>query len=52
MRVKLDPASNVYSAEIQASHVLSSLAAPNGLVEVMANITPVAGAAVRVLGSD
>lgn len=34
LRVRVDPAGNVYSAGLQASHVLSSLAAANGLVEV------------------
>jgi molybdopterin molybdotransferase len=49
MRVKVDPAGKVYSAGAQASHVLSSVAAANGLVEVPAYATLIAGAAVSVL---
>jgi molybdopterin molybdotransferase len=49
MRVKVDPAGRVYSAGVQASHVLSSMAAANGLVDVPANTTLTAGAAVSVL---
>jgi len=49
MRVKVDPRGKVYSAGAQASHVLSSVAAANGLVEVPANTTLTAGAAVSVL---
>ena len=49
MRVKVDPAGKVRSAGIQASHVLSSLAAANGLVDVPANTTLPAGTAVSVL---
>jgi molybdopterin molybdotransferase len=49
MRVKADPAGKVYSAGAQASHVLSSVAAANGLVEVPAHTTLTAGTAVSVL---
>ena len=52
MRVKVDPAGKVYSAGLQASHVLSSLAAANGLVDVPANTTLAAGTAVTVLRWD
>ena len=52
MRVKVDPAGKVQSAGLQASHVLSSLAAANGLVDVPANTTLAAGSAVTVLRWD
>jgi len=49
MRVKVEPTGKVRSAGIQASHVLSSLAAANGLVDVPAQTTLTAGSAVTVL---
>ena len=49
MRVKVDPAGRIYSVGAQASHVLSSVAAANGLVDVPANTTLTAGAGVSVL---
>ena len=52
MRVKVDPAGRVYSAGIQASHVLSSVAVANGLVDVPPNTTLGAGATVAVLRWD
>jgi molybdopterin molybdotransferase len=52
MRVKVDSAGKVYSTGIQASHVLSSLAAANGLVDVPAHTTLAAGSAVAVLRWD
>ena len=52
MRVKVDAAGKVHSAGLQASHVLSSLAAANGLVDVPAHATLAAGAAVSVLRWD
>ena len=52
MRVKVDPVGNICSAGIQASHVLSSVALANGLVDVPANTTLIAGTAVRVLRWD
>jgi molybdopterin biosynthesis enzyme len=52
MRVKVDPVGNICSAGIQASHVLSSVASANGLVDVPANMTLIAGTAVRVLRWD
>ena len=52
MRVRLDPAGRVRSAGGQASHMLGSLAAANGLVDVPGNTTFAAGAAVRVLRWD
>jgi molybdopterin molybdotransferase len=52
IRVKMDPAGTVRSSGIQASHVLSSVAAANGLVDVPADTTLVAGTAVTVLRWD
>jgi molybdopterin molybdotransferase len=49
VRVKVDPMGNVHSAGIQASHVLSSIAAANGLVDVPPNTTLAAGTRVTVL---
>ena len=49
MRVKVDPTGKVQSAGLQASHVLSSLAAANGLVDVPPHTTLAAGSAVTVL---
>ena len=48
MRVKVDPTGNVQLAGLQASHVLSSLAAANGLVDVPPQTTLAAGSAVTV----
>jgi molybdopterin molybdotransferase len=52
MRVRLDAAGQVRSAGVQASHILSSMAAANGLVDVPAHTTFAAGQAVRVLRWD
>jgi molybdopterin molybdotransferase len=52
MRVRVDPVGNIYSAGLQASHVLSSVAVANGLVDVPANTTLTAGTAVPVLRWD
>jgi molybdopterin molybdotransferase len=49
VRVKLDAGGRVFSAGLQASHALSSLAAANGLVEVAPQTTLPAGATVPVL---
>ncbi len=49
VRVKVDPAGQVYSAGLQASHALSSLAAANGLVDVPPHARWPAGMAVQVL---
>jgi len=49
VRVKVDAAGQVRSTGIQASHVLSSLATANGLVDVPADTTLPAGSAVTVL---
>jgi molybdopterin molybdotransferase len=52
MRVRMDSAGKVYSAGVQASHILSSVAAANGLVDVPPDTTLSAGAAVSVLHWD
>jgi molybdopterin molybdotransferase len=49
LRVKVDAAGNVYSAGVQASHILSSMAAANGLVDVAPNTTLPVGTSVPVL---
>ena len=48
-RVTVDAAGNVRSAGTQASHILSSLASANGLVDVPPKTTVPAGAVVSVL---
>jgi len=52
MRVKVDRDGNVLSAGIQASHVLSSLATANGLVDVPPDVTLPAGTTVNVMRWD
>jgi molybdopterin molybdotransferase len=49
MRVQADDNGSVRSAGIQASHVLSSLAVANGLVDVPPETTLQAGASVQVM---
>ena len=49
LRVKVDATGKVYSAGLQASHALLSLAAANGLVDVPPQTTLAAGTVVRVL---
>ncbi|NDB74467.1 MAG: molybdopterin molybdenumtransferase MoeA, partial [Verrucomicrobia bacterium] len=49
VRVRVDAAGNVHSAGTQASHMLHSLAAANGLVDVPPETTLAAGTNVRVL---
>jgi len=49
MRVKVDAEGKVFSAGIQASHLLRSLAGANGLVDVPPETTLMPGTAVRVL---
>jgi molybdopterin molybdotransferase len=49
IRVKVDATGKVRSTGIQASHVLSSVAAANGLVDVPADTTLAEGSAVTVL---
>lgn len=49
VRVAVDAAGRVRSAGTQASHLLSSLAAGNGLVDLPAHSTLAPGTAVRVL---
>ncbi len=52
MRVRLDGSGKVFSAGLQASHVLSSLAAANGLVDVPPETHLPAGATVQVIQWD
>ena len=52
VRVKVDTNGKVQSAGLQASHLLSSLAAANGLVDVPAQTTLAAGSAVTVMRWD
>ena len=52
IRVKVDPTGKVYSAGVQASHVLRSLAAANGLVDMPPNTTLSTGAEVLVFRWD
>ncbi|MDT7816724.1 MAG: molybdopterin molybdotransferase [Acidobacteriaceae bacterium] len=49
VRVKVDGDGNIYSAGIQASHVLSSMAVANGLVDVAPNTTLPVRTSVPVL---
>jgi molybdopterin molybdotransferase len=49
LRVKIDSAGQVYSAGLQASHVLSSLARANGLLDLPSGTTLPTGAPVQVL---
>jgi molybdopterin molybdotransferase len=49
IRVKVDPTGLVHSAGTQASHILSSLAVANGLVDVPPKTTLPAGTTVTVL---
>jgi molybdopterin molybdotransferase len=49
MRVRITPDGKVYSAGIQASHILSSLAAANGLVDAPPQKTLPAGTTVQVI---
>jgi molybdopterin molybdotransferase len=52
MRVRISADGKVYSAGFQASHILSALAAANGLVDVPPGSTLAAGTTVRVLRWD
>ncbi|NDB75001.1 MAG: molybdopterin molybdenumtransferase MoeA, partial [Verrucomicrobia bacterium] len=49
VRVCVDAEGSVHSAGTQASHMLHSLAAANGLVDVPPETTLAAGMVVRVL---
>ncbi|PYI88944.1 MAG: molybdopterin molybdenumtransferase MoeA [Verrucomicrobia bacterium] len=49
MRVKIDETATVRSAGVQASHVMSSLAEANGLIDVPPQTTFVTGTTVRVM---
>lgn len=52
IRVRITPEGEVYSAGTQASHILSSLATANGLVDVPPRKTLPAGATVKILRWD
>ena len=52
MRVRVDEKGEASSTGTQASHLLSSLAGANGLVDVPANSTLAAGSLVRVIRMD
>ncbi len=52
LRVRIDSSGQVFSAGTQASHVLSSLASANGLLEVQPHATLKVGASVQVLRWD
>jgi len=52
MRVRVDGSGKVFSAGLQASHALSSLAAANGLVDVPPETHLPAGTAVQVMRWD
>jgi molybdopterin molybdotransferase len=52
MRVKVAPEGKVFSAGIQASHILSSLAVANGLIDVPPRTIIPAGITVQVLRWD
>ncbi len=52
VRVSADANGNVSSAGIQASHILSSLANANGLVEIPPQTTLIAGATVSILSLE
>jgi molybdopterin molybdotransferase len=52
MRVRMDRSGRVRSAGVQASHILSSLANANGLVDLPPRTTLAAGAPVQVLLLD
>jgi molybdopterin molybdotransferase len=49
LRINIDAAGKVRSAGVQASHVLSSMAKANGLVDLPPKSTLAAGASVQVL---
>jgi molybdopterin molybdotransferase len=52
MRVRISPDGKAYSAGFQASHILSSLAAANGLVDVPPGSTLAMGTTIQVLRWD
>ena len=52
MRVRVDRDGKVFSAGVQASHMLSSLATANGLVDVPPEVALPAGTAVSVMRWD
>ncbi|HOX59542.1 MAG TPA: molybdopterin molybdotransferase MoeA [Candidatus Paceibacterota bacterium] len=52
LRVTVDSAGRVWSAGLQASHALSSMATANGLVDLPPKVTLAAGATVQVMCWD
>lgn len=52
MRVAMDASGHVRSTGVQASHILSSFAAANGLVDVPPQTTLAAGATIQVMRWD
>jgi molybdopterin molybdotransferase len=52
MRVKMDASGKVRSAGVQASHILSSMAAANGLLDLPPRATLAAGTAVQVISCE
>jgi molybdopterin molybdotransferase len=52
IRVKVDVSGNVRSAGVQASHVLSSMAAANGLLDLPPRTALAAGAVVQVISYE
>src|SRR5438093_768369 len=52
MRVKVDAEGKVFSSGLQASHVLSSVAAANGMVDLPPGSTLAAGTSVQVMRWD
>jgi molybdopterin biosynthesis enzyme len=49
VRVRVDDLARIHTAGVQASHILSSLAEANGLVDVPPRTTLTAGTSVNVL---
>jgi molybdopterin molybdotransferase len=49
LRVRVDASGKLWSAGVQASHILSSMAAANGLLDLPPRTTLAAGTAVQVL---
>ena len=52
MRVKMDASGKVRSAGVQASHILSSMAAANGLLDVPPHTVLAAGTVVQVISCE
>jgi molybdopterin molybdotransferase len=52
VRVKIDASGKVHSAGVQGSHILSSMAAANGLLDLPPRTTLAAGTAVQVMSCE